>query len=119
MSSDPVQDLAGTVRADMREALRRRDRAAAPPLREILALIDQAGAVEAPQGYDYTGVAPTEVPRLEVTMAEVTAGLQRLVDERQAAAATYRDLDQPDRAAEHARAAAVIASYLPPTAASS
>lgn len=115
MSNEPVQELAATVRADLREALRRRDRAAASPLREILALVDQAGAVEAPQGYDYTGVAPTEVPRQEVTIAEVTAGLQRLVDERQAAADTYRDLDQPDRAEEHARAAAVIASYLPST----
>lgn len=110
---DPVQELAAAVRAELREALRRRDRTAASPLREILAVVDHAGAVDAPQGYDHTGVAPTEVPRREVTIAEVTASLQRLVDERQAAATTYRDLGQPDRAQEHARAAAVIENHLP------
>lgn len=113
ISTDPVQELAATVRADLRRALRRRDRAAASPLREILAVVDNAGAVDAPQGYDYTGVASTEVPRREVGIAELAASLQTLVDERHAAATTYRDLGRPDLAEEHARSAAVIASYLP------
>lgn len=107
-----VQRLVATVRADLRVALRRGDRATASPLREMLAVIDNASAVDAPQGYDYTGTAPTEVPRREVTMEEVTAMLQDIVAERRAAAATFRDLGHVDHASEHAEAAAVVERYL-------
>lgn len=113
MSTDPVQTLMDTIRTDLQEALRQRDRAAVSPLREILAAIDNASAVDAPQGYDYTGEAPTEVTRREVTFGEVVASLQRLIDQRLAAAANYRDLGQSDRAAEHVQAAAVMTGYLP------
>lgn len=107
-----VERLVATVRADLRVALRRGDRAAASPLREMLAVIDNAGAVDAPQGYDYTGTAATEVPRREVTMAEVTAMLEDIVTERRAAAATFRDLGHVDHAREHTEAAAVVERYL-------
>lgn len=113
MPTDPVQELLRSVRADLRAALRRGDRVAASPLREMLAVIDNASAVDAPQGYDYTGTAPTEVPRRDVTIDEVVSILDGLVTERREAAATYRELGMPDHARQHVQAAAVLASYLP------
>lgn len=82
------------------------------PLREILSIVDNAGAVEAPQGYDYSGVAATEVPRREVTIEEVRSRLRERITERLQAAGTYRQADEHDRADELEREAAIIATYL-------
>jgi uncharacterized protein YqeY len=112
MSSDPVQELVASVRADLRAAQQRRDRATMSPLREILSIVDNAGAVEARQGHDYTGWAPTEVPRREVTIDEVRVRLRATVTERHEAASTYRALEQHDHADELEREAAIIEGYL-------
>jgi len=112
MSNDPVQELVARVRADLRAAQHRRDRAAMSPLREILSVVDNAGAVEAPQGHDYTGMAPTEAPRREVTISEIRARLRASIDERLEAAGTYRALQQHDHADELEREAAALAAYI-------
>ena len=76
-------------------------------------MIDNAGAVDVPQGYDYTGEAPTEVPRREVTIDEVAGLLRAIVTERRDAAATFRELGHEERAREHHQAAALLERYLP------
>ena len=112
MTTDPVQDLVASVRADLRDALKRRDRVAMSALREILSIIDNAGAVEAAQGYDYSGVAPTEVARRTVGIDEVRARLQGAVAERLEAAGAYRALEQGTRADDLEREAALVTDHL-------
>lgn len=107
-----LDDFVAAVRADLREAHLRRERLVVSTLREILSVIDNASAVDAPQGHDYTGTAPTEVPRRQVTIEMVTSSLLAHVEERREAAATYRDLDRHDHAEELDQQAAIILRYL-------
>lgn len=82
------------------------------PLREILAIVDNAGAVDAPQRHDYTGTEPTEVPRREVSIDEVHAHLRVSITERIEAVSTYRALDHHARADELEREVVIIERYL-------
>lgn len=112
MANHHVEQLLASVREDLRAAQRDRDRAAMSLLREILSIVDNAGAVEARQGFDYTGVAATEVPRREVSMTEVRTLLVASAAERVEAARTYREVSEHGRAAALEAEAAVISRYL-------
>lgn len=107
-----VEEFVASVRADLREAQRRRDRLAVSALREILSIIDNASAVEAPQRYDYSGTEPTEVPRREVSLHDVRALLLVHVEEQHQAVTTYRELEMVDHAEALEEQTRIVLRYL-------
>jgi uncharacterized protein YqeY len=125
MSEDA--DFAETMRvrlqADLRDAMKRRDATAVSTLRCLIAAIDNAGAVEAPEEYaaasrDWskgshhviTGAGPTEVARRTLTVDDVDALLRREWQARETAAAT---LERHGRDAGAPRAEmSIVARYL-------
>ena len=103
-----VDDWRSTLRAALREAARRRQHHAVAVLRETLAAIDNAEAVDASaappaqHGVIAGGVAGLgagEVPRRTLRPDEVAAILEREIQERREAASTYAALGRDAEAA--------------------
>lgn len=122
-TDDVLTALRARLRADLKVAMKARDAVEVSALRSLLAALDDAEAVAPPAtapvsslGGEHVvgaalGVGSTEVPRLELTEAEIALVVAGQMQEREAAAATFDAVDQPD-AAERLRAEArVIERY--------
>jgi len=102
-----VQEWKSVLRAAMREALRTREAHAVSVIRETLAAIDNAEAADlsaAPPvqpgviAGGVAGLGAGEVPRRTLSAEEVAAIVEREIQERRDAAATYSSLGRHDEA---------------------
>jgi uncharacterized protein len=102
-----VQEWKTVLRAALREAIRSRDLLVVAVFRETLAAIDNAEAADASaappleHGVIAGGVAGLgagEVPRRSLSTQEVTAIVEREIQERREAAASYLALGRADEA---------------------
>jgi len=124
--TDAAESMRQRLQADLREAMKLRDKAKLDVLRGLISAIDNAGAValDAPEVRDYTnfegrsqhvvtGVGKTEVTRRTLDAADIATLFQRDADERRAAA---EEMTKHGRAAEAdalRASAAVVESYIP------
>jgi Uncharacterized conserved protein len=108
-------ELRDVLRADLKTALRARDRTSMSALRSALSAVDnaesvptdaRAGAIEDAS----VGVGTTEATRRELSAADLRGILQQEVDERETAATEY-DRQAPERAEQLRAEAAVVAAY--------
>jgi hypothetical protein len=114
-------DLTDRLRAGLRDAMRARDAAAVAALRSALAAVGNAGAVDVPATPPPPGTAEVagavlglgaaEVPRRELTAAEVAALVRAEVADRVAAAEAYERDGRADRAERLRAEAAALAPY--------
>lgn len=112
MSHPPAERARTTLREDLREAMRRRDRVAASALRAGISAIDQAEAV--PMGSHAPTVGTSsDVPRQELTGQDVHAALRAEVEERQHAMAELRAVGQDEAADRIAHELAALLPHLP------
>lgn len=111
--------MEAALRALLRDAARRRETEAVAVLREVLAAIDSAEAADpsaAPLvehgviAGGVPGLGAGEVPRRVLTGSEVAAIIDREIEERRQAAATYAALGQGEAAGKLQRAVAVLVS---------
>jgi len=102
-----VQEWKSVLRAALRQALGAREAHAVSVIRETLAAIDNAEAAEssaAPPVQDgviaggVAGLGAGEVPRRMLSAEEVAALVEREIQERRDAAATYSALGRQDEA---------------------
>lgn len=103
-----MQEWKTTLRAALKEALRTRNAPASAVLREVLAALDNAEApaastagaplVEGTIAGSTRGLGSGEVPRLALTPEEVSAIIEREVQERRDAVALYVSLGKNDEA---------------------
>jgi uncharacterized protein len=114
----PVQDLRERLQADLKAALKARDRVASSAIRSLLGAIANAEAVEAPAPdpsaapLGAVGVGVGEVARRELTEADILAIIRADADERSSALADAEAHGRTD-AAERLRAeSGVLARYL-------
>jgi uncharacterized protein YqeY len=103
-----VEEWRGILRAALREAVRERQAHAVAALRETLAAIDNAEAVDASAAPPVqhgaiaggvAGLGAGEVPRRRLGADEVTAIIEREIEERRSAASAYAALGRHDEAA--------------------
>lgn len=114
--------LVERLRAELREAMRVGARDARTALRTTLAAIDNAAAApvvesgpaasHGPIAGAAVGVGATEVPRREVSEAEVEAIVRAEIADRRRHADRFAELGQADAAAVLRREADVLASAL-------
>lgn len=109
-------ELRDVLRADLKTALRARDRTSMSALRSALSAIDNAGSVPTAARAGAiedasVGVGTTETARRELTSTQLQGILRREVDERHAAAAEC-ETAAPDSAERLRAEAAVIAPYV-------
>ena len=107
------------LRAVLRDAARRRETEAVAVLRELLAAIDNAEAADASAAPPVEhgviaggvrGLGAGEVPRRVLSGSEVAAILEREIEDRRQAAATYAALGQAEAAEKLERAVAALVS---------
>lgn len=107
------------LRAALREAMRERRTEAVSVLREMLAAIDNAEAVDASAAPPVQhgviaggvpGLGAGEVPRRRLTGDEATAIIEREIAERRAAASSYAALGRDPEAAALNRQADILAA---------
>ncbi|MBL1079078.1 GatB/YqeY domain-containing protein [Nocardia sp. 2] len=119
MTIEPIAESYRTrLRADLKQAMKDKNRPAIAALRSLLAAIDnheavdashvQAGAIETSP----LGLGAAELPRRELTAAEIDAIIKSEYHERITAAAEYDTLTGgADRAATLRAEAAALAKY--------
>jgi uncharacterized protein YqeY len=122
MSTDSAF-LRATLRADLITAMKARDSDAVAALRTAIAAIDNAEAVDRPDGATATtsehfagahlGVGSTEVARRNLTIDDVHAILQEQMAERSVEADRYDQLGRREAAARLRREANALAKYVP------
>lgn len=110
------------MRRDLTAAMKARQPDAVAALRTALAALDNAEAVpvehlpeidgDGPVAGARTGVGSTEMPRRELSLADVRAILRAQIAERMTAVAEYRGLGRVDEAGKLQREAAVLERYL-------
>lgn len=98
------------VEGELRRALRERDAMTVTALRSVLNAVDNASAVDA-SAHD---PSTSEVPRRHVDLAEVSAIVQRVAEEHEAAARDYTDLGQHEAATRMIGEAAIARRCLDP-----
>jgi|SRR5215472_7750805 len=119
----------GTVRSRLRlwlaSALKERDPVATAALRSVLAAIDNAEAVDLPPAARpmggpiaaaVVGLGRGDVPRRQLTAADVAQIVQAEIEERENAALQYDAAGRADRAVRLRAEAAVIRQHLPSNA---
>ena len=111
-----VASLSGVrevMQADLLSAMKIRDTLAVSVLRTALAAISNAEAVDE-SGYPPLppGQSRGDVPRRQLTDADIEAVLNREIHELRDAAGDYRRHDELDHAGELDRRIAVLESYL-------
>lgn len=101
------------LKADLRQALRTRDRAAVAVLRTAVAAIDNASSVGLPteSRTKVAGKAP-DVPRRELTEEEIVEILRREVEELGTGIAAAHRHGSVDRASELQARRDVLAAYI-------
>ncbi|MCA9998239.1 MAG: hypothetical protein KDE56_20900 [Anaerolineales bacterium] len=93
-------------------AMRARQRVAVATLRATLSAIDQAEAVEVDPHFVPVSGVTRDVPRKLLTEADITAILQREMDDLTAAIADYKRLGNGEKMAELQEAQDVLQTYL-------
>lgn len=113
-SGDASHELRRAITEDLRAAQRRRDRAMMQLYRTLLAAVDNAEAVDAPQVWEYSHprVGQTEVPRRDLDTEAVRSLLVDEIAARRDAARQYRAGGEHQRAAALDADCHVIARYL-------
>lgn len=101
-------DLRTLLRRDLGTALKARDAEAAAALRTAIAAIDNAEAVDPTT----MSVGSTEVPRRDLSMADVRAILHNHIDDYVTEADRYQSLAQQDAAQRLRRQADTLRRYL-------
>ena len=114
---DVAAEVHGRLSADLRTAMRARDRVRVRVVRDLMSAIDQAGAVPVDTPRSSTdpplvGLGAGEVPRRRLDLAAVTALLDDDRRERREAAARLRDVGRPDAAAALDAEAAIVDDHL-------
>lgn len=122
VDAHPDDDLLDRLRAGLREALKARDRSAATVLRSILADIDNAGAVAAPDGRAgvssprvagaVAGLGGAEAARRHLDGSTVAAVVRADIEARRESADAYDAAGQSERAAVLRTEADTLTSYL-------
>ena len=118
-----MSNIRTALRAALTDAMKSRDRAAVSAYRQAIAAIDNAGAVpieSAPRAgaleASASGAGSADVPRRELTEAQIHALVCVEQDSHELAAAELAEVD-PARADEHRLAAALLGRILPATGA--
>ena len=121
-TAEDAQALRSLLRADLRAAMKARDREAVSALRTALAAIDNAEAVQAPdapagQQSEHVagataGVGSAEAARRVLSADDVRALLRAQIDERRTEAEVYETGGQADAAARLRREADTLGAYL-------
>jgi uncharacterized protein YqeY len=121
-AGEDLRALRSLLRTDLVAAMKARRKDDVTALRTALADIDNAEAIDVPQGRNVdasqhvagagAGVGSTEAPRRVLTIGEVRALLQAQVADRLDAATQYDNLDQPEMASRLRREAAALTKYL-------
>lgn len=96
----------------LREAMRERDAVARAALRSLISALDNATAVEAPRHTPVFGLAG-DVPRYELTEADIVRVFTAEADERKAAIAEFRERGAPAEAERLLQELAVIERFRP------
>lgn len=112
-SPQPTAALRDRLEADLRQALRRGDRAAAAPLRSVLGALDNATAVPLAAAPAAAVGHNADVPRRELSAADERAVLRREIDERRRALATYTRMERAAEAERLRGEIAVLERYGP------
>jgi uncharacterized protein YqeY len=117
VAGDPAADLQARLREDLRTAMRARASAEVALLRMLIAAVDNAQSVPVGEGHQrYVerpfGDGSAEVPRLDLTTADVNALLQREAAARDAAAAEFARVGAADREAVMREEARLVRRYL-------
>jgi uncharacterized protein YqeY len=122
MSTDSDR-LRAALRADLVAAMKARDTDAVTALRTAIAAIDNAEAVDRPDGASATtsehfagahvGVGSTEVTRRDLTLDDVQAVVSEQMAERLIEADRFDHLGRREAAARLRREATALAKYLP------
>jgi hypothetical protein len=111
---DPLSRVRQAMQADLRSAMKTRDTVVVSVLRTALAAISNAEAVDES---DYPPLPPGQsrgdVPRRQLTDADIESILNREIGEVRDAAGDYRRHNELDKAGELERRIAVLARYLP------
>src|SRR4051794_34123159 len=102
--SDPAEIIKARLRADLLTAMRARAPVEVALLRALVAALDNAQAIEVgARRHRYVelkfGDRTAEVPRRELTQADVESLLVREIQERRDAAAQLGEVGQAERAA--------------------
>jgi uncharacterized protein YqeY len=114
-------DLLDRLRAGLRAALKARDRSAATVLRSVLADIDNASAVAAPDGAKVSsphvagavaGLGGAEAARRHLDGSAVAAVVRADIEARRKSADAYDAAGQSERAAVLRTEADTLTSYL-------
>jgi len=119
-SSSTEAPLRPRLRAALTVAMKARDRVAVGALRPTLAALDNAEAVERPEGIDRhlavelipIGAGAAEVPRRELTEEQIVAVVRAEAAERIDAAETYERAGRSERAERLRAEAEVLHSHL-------
>jgi uncharacterized protein YqeY len=93
-----MPDVRQRLRESLKAALKSRDEIASAALRSALSAIANGEAVDPAPNRVRLGVGAADVPRRELSDAEVTAIIQAEIDERLHAAAEYERLGQDGQA---------------------
>lgn len=121
---DMLTALRARLRDDLKSAMKSRSAVNVSAIRSLLAALDDAEAVAPPATAPVSaaagehvagaavGVGSTEVDRRTLTVTEIELVVAGQVEERQAAAATFDAVDQPDAAQRLRAEALVVQRYL-------
>lgn len=123
--TDAAETMRQRLQADLREAMKARDKAKLDIVRGLISAIDNAGAValDSPEARDYanvegrsqhvvTGVGKTEVTRRVLDANDIAALFKREAAERRSAADDIARHGRADDAEELRAGAVLIESYL-------
>lgn len=108
MNNDP-QAYANQLYADLREARKARDQVTVTTLQEVIAAIDNAGAVSA--GVSSTGVGSTEAPRRELSTYDMQQIVQKEITELQDTINQLNNMQSP-YAGELKHKVAILEKYI-------
>lgn len=115
-----ADELRDRLRHDLRAAMKSRDPETVSALRALIAAVDNAEAVQPGSpplsagaiAHSSPGIGSAEVPRRELSAADLGDIVRDLVTEHHSQAVQYRALHQDDAAGRLDRAAAVLRTYL-------
>lgn len=114
MEGKRLTELQGRLRASLTAALKARDAVGVAAFRSALAAVDNAGAVEAPQGPVRTalGAGAREASRRGLSDEQVRGLVRREISDREAAALEYETRGRADHAQRLRAEASVLSAFL-------
>ncbi len=99
------------LEADLRAAMKARDKSAVAVIRNLISAIDNAGAVDAGTAGPPVVGRRADVPRRELSEVDISALIQREADEIRSALRDYESLGKDAQAAELREKLAVASRY--------